>query len=83
LITDYIDLAGGTVSSVALDYLRSAAMTQWELDQVEAAPALDRHEHRLLTSQRDRLLRKANVIGNVSHHEINTLPGAEPLEDDE
>jgi hypothetical protein len=74
LMEDCIALAGGNVSALALDYIRSAAMVQWELDQVEAAPVLDRHEHRLLTSQRDRLLRMANVIGSSSHHPIDTLP---------
>jgi hypothetical protein len=75
-IGDCIDLAGGNVSPIALDYLRSAAMVQWELDQVEAAPELDRHEHGLLTARRDGLLRRANVIASTSHHPIATLPGA-------
>ena len=57
-----------------MDYIRSAALVQWEIDQIEAAPELDLAKHQRLTSMRDRLLRFANVFGCGSHHPIDTLP---------
>jgi len=74
LIDDYLEAAGGRVSALAMDFFRSAALTQWEIDQLEAAPELDRKEHRLLISQRERLLRQANVIATTSHHSVPALP---------
>ena len=78
---DCIALVGGEVSSIAMDYIRSAALVQWEIDQIEAAPELDLAKHQRLTSMRDRLLRFANVLGSGSHHPIDTLPTNEPEDD--
>ena len=65
-----------------MDYIRSAALVQWEIDQIEAAPELDLAKHQRLTSMRDRLLRFANVLGSGSHHPIDTLPTGQ-ADDDE
>jgi hypothetical protein len=80
LMDDYIE-ASGDASALALDFYRSAALTQWEIDQLEAAPELNINKHRLLIGQRERLLRQAGVIANPSHHDVPALPGAP--EDDE
>lgn len=74
LIDDYLEAAGGTASALAMDFFRSAAMTQWEIDQLEAAPELNVKEHRLMIGQRERLLRQANVIASPSHHDVPSLP---------
>jgi hypothetical protein len=76
LIDDYLDAAGGTASALQMDFFGSAAMVQWEIDQLEAASTLDVKEHRLLTGQRERLLRQANVLASPSHHDVPHLPEA-------
>jgi hypothetical protein len=76
LIDDYIEAAGGNASALAMDFYRSAALTQWEIDLLEAAPELDITKHRLLIGQRERLLRQANVLASTSHHDVPRLPEA-------
>ena len=71
----YIDLVGEeNLTPLAFSYLKSAAIVQWELDQVEAQPELNRKEHRVLTSQRDKLFRMVNLV-TMNHHSVK-LPGA-------
>jgi len=80
LIDDYVE-ASGNVSALAMDFYRSAALIQWEIDLLEAAPELNVAKHRALSGQRGTLLRQAGVIANTSHHDVPALPGAP--EDDE